>query len=95
MAWSMFKFHHNEINIEEREKDVKSGGYVSMPRVTDLWLHLRPRSGDRKGNIPEGTRFEDLSEEWRCPSCGASKRMFKPMIVAGSSAEEGGEDAEE
>lgn len=27
----------------------------------------------------EGTKFEDLSEDWVCPLCGASKDMFKKM----------------
>ncbi|MFO8049777.1 MAG: rubredoxin [Desulfosudaceae bacterium] len=36
--------------------------------------------GDRKGKIPQGTRFADLPEEWRCPICGASKKSFSSMI---------------
>ncbi len=27
----------------------------------------------------EGTKFEDLPEDWVCPLCGASKDMFKKM----------------
>ena len=27
----------------------------------------------------EGTKFEDLPEDWVCPLCGASKDMFKRM----------------
>jgi len=38
-----------------------------------------PDKGDRKGNIPKGTKFEDLPEEWKCPVCGAGKHMFKPL----------------
>ena len=38
-----------------------------------------PDRGDRKGKIPKGTKFGDLTEDWKCPVCGAGKKMFKPM----------------
>lgn len=38
-----------------------------------------PDRGDRKGKIPKGTRFEDLPAEWKCPVCGAGKRMFRRL----------------
>ncbi len=38
-----------------------------------------PDKGDKKGNIPKGTRFEDLPEDWKCPLCGAGKNHFKPL----------------
>ena len=34
-----------------------------------------PSKGDRKGKIPPGTPFEELPEDWRCPVCGASKKL--------------------
>ena len=27
----------------------------------------------------EGTKFEELPEDWVCPLCGASKDMFKKV----------------
>ena len=48
-----------------------------------------PDKGDRKGKIPKGTQFEDLPEDWKCPVCGAGKKMFKPL-VGPESALEGG-----
>ena len=33
--------------------------------------------GDPESNIPPGTRFEDLPEDWVCPICGASKDEFE------------------
>ena len=30
-------------------------------------------------DIPPGTRFEDLPEDWECPDCGISKADFEPM----------------
>ncbi|MGE5237183.1 MAG: rubredoxin [Chloroflexota bacterium] len=39
-----------------------------------------PAKGDRKGKIPPGTRFEDLSDDWKCPVCGAGKKFFKAVV---------------
>ena len=38
-----------------------------------------PDRGDRKGKIPKGTAFKDLPDDWKCPVCGAGKKMFKPL----------------
>ena len=38
-----------------------------------------PDKGDRKGKIPKGTAFDDLPDDWKCPICGAGKKMFKPL----------------
>jgi len=32
--------------------------------------------GDPTTGIAAGTRFEDLSEEWICPECGAVKSDY-------------------
>jgi rubredoxin len=48
-----------------------------------------PDRGDRKGKISKGTRFEDLPEDWKCPICGAGKKMFKSLGNAESVAESG------
>jgi rubredoxin len=38
-----------------------------------------PDRGDRRGKIPRSTRFKDLPGDWKCPVCGASKKMFNPL----------------
>ncbi|MGW8303085.1 MAG: rubredoxin [Desulfobacterales bacterium] len=38
-----------------------------------------PDRGDRRGKIPKGTRFKDLPDDWKCPVCGAGKKMFIPL----------------
>ena len=38
-----------------------------------------PGRGDRKGKVERGTKFEDLPEDWRCPSCGCGKKLFECM----------------
>ena len=47
-----------------------------------------PDKGDRRGKIPQGTCFADLSDDWRCPICGASKKNFRPLAGPGSTAQE-------
>jgi rubredoxin len=35
-----------------------------------------PAQGDPDGGIPAGTPFENISDDWVCPVCGASKDQF-------------------
>lgn len=37
-----------------------------------------PAEGDSEGNIPAGTSFEALPDDWVCPVCGAGKDEFSP-----------------
>ncbi len=37
-----------------------------------------PAVGDPDHDIPAGTAFEDLPEDWTCPDCGAEKEWFEP-----------------
>ena len=36
-----------------------------------------PEKGDPDGNIPPGTPFESIPDNWVCPVCGAAKSMFE------------------
>ena len=38
-----------------------------------------PAVGDDMADIPAGTSFENLPEDWVCPECGAGKDMFEPV----------------
>jgi len=38
-----------------------------------------PEVGDPDGNIPPGTDFKDIPEDWVCPVCGVGKDQFKPV----------------
>ncbi len=38
-----------------------------------------PANGDPDGGIPPGTNFEDISDDWVCPECGAMKADFEPI----------------
>ena len=37
-----------------------------------------PEVGDPENDIPAGTAFEDLPEDWVCPICGAGPDFFEP-----------------
>ena len=37
------------------------------------------KAGDPDGGVEPGTRFEDIPDTWVCPTCGATKDMFKPL----------------
>ncbi len=45
-----------------------------------------PDRGDRQAEVPAGTRFENLPKDWRCPCCGASRKMFRPLTGPKSAA---------
>jgi flavin reductase (DIM6/NTAB) family NADH-FMN oxidoreductase RutF/rubredoxin len=38
-----------------------------------------PEEGDPTKNIPPGTAFEDLPDDWKCPICGVGKEEFKSL----------------
>jgi len=57
-------------------------------QFTNCGFIYDPSRGDKKGKIPPGTRFEDLPDDWKCPCCGSSKNMFRPLAGPGSVAEQ-------
>ena len=36
-----------------------------------------PAAGDQDHGVDPGTSFEELSEDWVCPECGAPKSAFE------------------
>jgi rubredoxin len=38
-----------------------------------------PEVGDPDNNIPAGTPFEDLPEDWVCPKCDSDKDFFEAV----------------
>lgn len=37
-----------------------------------------PKEGDPGNGVKQGTKFEDIPEDWVCPTCGAGKEDFSP-----------------
>ncbi|MGJ0508667.1 MAG: rubredoxin [Methylocystis sp.] len=40
------------------------------------WSVYDPAEGDAVWQIPSGTPFSELPEEWRCPHCDAPRTRF-------------------
>ena len=38
-----------------------------------------PTQGDPAGDVPAGTPFEKLPDDWVCPVCGADKSQFEKI----------------
>ena len=38
-----------------------------------------PAEGDAMNGIPPGVPFEELPEEWVCPTCYATRDQFDPL----------------
>jgi rubredoxin len=38
-----------------------------------------PANGDPENDIPAGTAFENLPDNWVCPECGVPKSGFSPV----------------
>lgn len=43
-----------------------------------------PSQGDSNSQIPPGTQFESLPNNWRCPVCSASRSQFRNIGSAGA-----------
>jgi len=41
-----------------------------------MWLVYDPAAGDPDAGVAPGTPFENPSDSWACPVCGASKDQF-------------------
>jgi rubredoxin len=48
-------------------------------QTTNCGYIYNPDKGDRKGKVQKGTQFDDLPDDWKCPVCGAGKKMFKSL----------------
>jgi len=53
-------------------------------QTVDCGYIYDPDKGDKRRKVAAGTSFEDLSDDWRCPSCGAGKKLFRPLAGPGS-----------
>lgn len=61
---------------------------VYQCQTTNCGCFYDPDRGDKRGKIPKGIHFNELPEEWKCPVCGASKKMFRPLKGPGSAADD-------
>lgn len=43
-----------------------------------------PVKGDDRRQVPAGTAFEELPQDWRCPVCGAATPRFRNIGALGN-----------
>ena len=66
-------------NLEITKKGVTKGKSLQiLTEMLGIDMKETMACGDSENDIPEGTLFEKLPEEWICPDCGESKEMFIP-----------------
>jgi len=64
------------------DADVPADKAPAAPATSDKYVCplcgyiYDPAVGDPDGVIAPGTRFEDIPEDWVCPTCGAAKEDF-------------------
>lgn len=56
----------------------KEGGNMQKYECSVCGYVYDPALGDPDSDIPPGTAFKDLPDDWYCPDCGAEKDMFDP-----------------
>jgi rubredoxin len=54
-------------------------GGMCQCQIGNCGYIYNPAKSDWKGKIPSSTRFEDLPDDWKCPSCGAGKKRFRKI----------------
>ena len=63
--------------VEEKEQRKEGVPGMAKYKCSVCGYVYDPENGDPESNVPPGTAFEDLPEDWVCPVCGASKAEFE------------------
>ena len=61
-----------------KKEKAETAGKMQKYRCLACGHIYDPAEGDEDSGIASGTPFEDLPDDWVCPTCGASKDMFEP-----------------
>jgi len=67
----------NPESVKESKKETAAGGEKYKCLVCGYIYD--PAAGDPEHNIPAGTGFNDLPDDWVCPICGADKSSFEQI----------------
>ncbi len=62
----------------EKERSETSSGAKKYRCLACGYIY-DPDEGDPDGGIAPGTPFEDIPDDWVCPTCGSTKEMFEPL----------------
>ncbi|MBD2189701.1 rubredoxin [Pseudanabaena mucicola] len=77
-------------NIAEPVTEISSAEVTTPTVEEELHRHecgvcgyiYEPSVGDAKRNIPAGTAFESIDNDWRCPVCNTKKKAFADIGIA-------------
>jgi flavin reductase (DIM6/NTAB) family NADH-FMN oxidoreductase RutF/rubredoxin len=64
---------------ENKEKLIDTNPKMTKYECIVCGYIYDPALGDKDSNIPPGTAFEDLPDDWTCPDCGAEKSDFEAL----------------
>lgn len=70
------------IVVPDRQKRLKSESpsFDDEPYICSVCGYIyHPGEGEPSENIPPGTSFDDLPDDFRCPVCHSGKDYFSPM----------------
>ena len=56
---------------------IKEANEVTDYKCTVCGYTYRPERGDKVHDIEPMTSFEDLPDDWKCPTCNQSKMAFE------------------
>ncbi|HEY9768737.1 MAG TPA: rubredoxin [Coleofasciculaceae cyanobacterium] len=70
-------------NILAKEKTLAEQAPPSYECRTCGYVYV-PSKGDNQSNVPAGTLFTDLPNDWRCPVCGVRKTQFVNVGAQGA-----------
>lgn len=79
---------HHHANQYTEALNVLDGKQATPKAVTSKWICRQcsmiydPVMGDPDSGIQPGTAFEDIPDDWKCPICGAEKKLFVPYEEA-------------
>lgn len=63
----------------KESNETKVNPYMQKWECTVCGQIYDPVEGDPDGGIAPGTPFEDIPDDWVCPTCGVSKEDFIPL----------------
>ena len=64
---------------EKQTETTKEDNIMKKYECTVCGYVYDPAVGDPDSGIAPGTAFEDIPDDWVCPTCGVSKDQFEPV----------------
>ena len=65
--------------LENRLQYLERNSEMSHYKCTICGYTYKPERGDKMGDVPAGTSFDDLPEDWVCPMCRQPKMVFEEV----------------